>query len=88
MGQGGAQAIEDAYYLSRLIEINPNQNIFNLFQQKRQDKVNRIVKQSWTTGKMAHWKYGTNLRNFMLKNIPKKILEKKMMEMYEIEKVL
>lgn len=88
MGQGGAQAIEDAYYLSNLIEKKPNQNVFKLFQQKRQTKVNSIVKQSWTTGKMAHWKYGTGLRNFLLKNIPKKIMEKKMIEMYHIEKEL
>jgi len=88
MGQGGAQAIEDAYYLSNLIQKKPNQNIFDLFQKQRQPKVNTIVKQSWTTGKMAHWKYGTSFRNFLLKNMPKKLLERKMMEMYQIEKVL
>ncbi|MFT6715648.1 MAG: 2-polyprenyl-6-methoxyphenol hydroxylase-like FAD-dependent oxidoreductase [Saprospiraceae bacterium] len=86
IGQGGAQAIEDAYYLSNLIQANPNQNVFNLFQQKRQSKVNMIVKQSWTTGKMAHWRYGKSFRNFLLKNLPKSILEKKMFEMYQIEK--
>jgi 2-polyprenyl-6-methoxyphenol hydroxylase-like FAD-dependent oxidoreductase len=87
MGQGGAQAIEDAYYLSNLIKSNLNDNIFKLFQQKRESKVNSIVKQSWATGKMAHWKYGRNFRNFLLKNLPKKILENKMKEMYQIEKV-
>ena len=87
MGQGGAQAIEDAYYLSNLIKSNLNDNVFKLFQQKRQEKVNSIVKQSWATGKMAHWKYGRNFRNFLLKNLPKKILENKMKEMYQIEKV-
>lgn len=88
MGQGGAQAIEDAYYLSKLIENNPNQNVFELFQQKRQKKVNTIVKQSWATGKMAHWRYGTNFRDFLLKNIPKNLLERKMIDMYQIEKEL
>ena len=29
MGQGGAQAIEDAYYLGKLITKYPNENIFN-----------------------------------------------------------
>jgi len=88
MGQGGAQAIEDAYYLSNLIKSNLNENVFNLFQQKRQSKVNTIVKQSWATGKMAHWKYGKKFRNFLLKSMPKRILENKMKEMYKIEKVL
>jgi len=88
MGQGGAQAIEDAYYLSNLIKSNLNENIFKFFQQKRQSKVNTIVKQSWITGKMAHWKYGKTFRNFLLKSMPKRILENKMKEMYKIEKVL
>ncbi len=87
MGQGGAQAIEDAYYLSHFIEKYPDQNVFNLFQRKRQPKVNSIVKQSWTTGKMAHWNYGVSFRNFLLRNMPPKMLENKLMKMYQIEKV-
>jgi len=86
MGQGGAQAIEDAYYLSSLIKNNTEENIFNQFQQKRRKKVDAIVKNSWTTGKMAHWKYGSGFRNFILSNIPKNTFEKKMLEMYKIEK--
>ena len=88
MGQGGAQAIEDAYYLSHLHTSVANENSFESFQKKRQPKVNSIVKQSWTTGKIAHWKYGTGLRNQLIKNIPKKIDLKKMIEMYEIEKFM
>lgn len=84
MGQGGAQAIEDAYYLSNLIASTPNENVFHSFQNKRKAKVNAIVKQSWMTGKMAHWKYGRGFRNFMMKNIPKKMMEKKMIEMYTV----
>lgn len=86
MGQGGAQAIEDAYYLSHFLANHASENVFQLFQQERQSKVNSIVKQSWTTGKMAHWKYGTSFRNLLLKSIPKKLLVKKMIDMYEIEK--
>jgi len=86
MGQGGAQAIEDAHYLSNLIAENLDKNVFELFQEKRQKKVSLVVNQSWTTGKMAHWKYGQSIRNFLLKNVPKKMIEKKMIELYEIEK--
>lgn len=88
LGQGGAQAIEDAYYLSEIIKLQPKGNIFEIFQEKRVKKVNSIVKQSWVTGKMAHWKYGRGIRNFILKHMPKKLLEKKMIELYEIEKML
>lgn len=85
MGQGGAQAIEDAYYLSKIIQQNSSNKVFELFQQKRQAKVNAIVKQSWTTGKMAHWKYGRGIRNLLIKSVPKSLLEKKMIELYSIE---
>lgn len=84
MGQGGAQAIEDAYCLSNLIAAHPYENIFQSFQDKRFAKVNAIVKQSWMTGKMAHWKYGRGFRNFMMKNLPKKMMEQKMIEMYTV----
>ena len=86
MGQGGAQAIEDAYYLSNLIKENTGKNVFKLFQESRKKKVNTVVNQSWSTGKMAHWKYGKRFRNFVLKSMPKKIVEKKMFEMYHIDK--
>ncbi|QNM84188.1 FAD-dependent monooxygenase [Polaribacter pectinis] len=86
MGQGGAQAIEDAYYLSNLIKEYSGKNVFKLFQERRQKKVNTVVNQSWSTGKIAHWKYGKSFRNLVLQNMPKKILEKKMFEMYHIDK--
>ncbi|MGJ8759849.1 MAG: FAD-dependent monooxygenase [Polaribacter sp.] len=86
MGQGGAQAIEDAYYLSNLIAENKDKNIFELFQQKRQKKVSLVVNQSWMTGKMAHWKYGRGFRDFILKSVPKSIVNKKMIALYQLEK--
>lgn len=87
LGQGGAQAIEDAYYLSLFIQNALNKESFKLFQEKRQPKVNTIVNQSWITGKMAHWKYGKGLRNSILKSVPKKLLNKKMIELYKIDKM-
>ena len=87
MGQGGAQAIEDAFYLSNSIHQSDSiRDAFKLFQGKRFQKVNAIVKQSWSTGQMAHWKYGRRLRNFMLKSLPKRFVQKKMMEIYQINK--
>jgi len=88
MGQGGGQAIEDAHYLSSLIAKYPEENIFERFQQKRKKKVDAVVNESWMAGKMAHWKYGQSLRNFFMRRIPKKILEKKMIDLYQIEKIL
>jgi len=88
MGQGGAQAIEDSYYLSHFINNEENTEIaFSKFQKKRYSKVNAIVKLSRRTEKIAHWKYGQSFRNFILKSTPNKILEKKMIKMYQIEKM-
>lgn len=89
LGQGGAQAIEDAYYLSHLIAQENNiSNAFPKFQEKRHKKVNTIVTQSRSTEKIAHLKYGKRVRNFILKNIPKSILDKKMLELYQIDKII
>ncbi|MEM9929785.1 MAG: FAD-dependent monooxygenase, partial [Bacteroidota bacterium] len=82
MGQGGAQAIEDAYYLAQ--KVAAGGEAFTAFQAAREQKVRTVVSQSWLTGKMAHWKYGRGLRNFMLRATPKRLLEKKMMEMYQL----
>lgn len=84
MGQGGAQALEDAYYLTNLIQKDSNNSVFAHFQEQRQKKVNMIVKQSWMMGKMAHWKYGKWFRNFILRSAPTKLFNKKMIEMYTL----
>ena len=86
MGQGGAQAIEDAFYLSNAIIEKNHVDSFKLFQKRRNKKVSAIVKQSWNTGKMAHWKYGQSFRNFVIQHMPKSIIEKKMIELYQLEK--
>ncbi|MFK8164938.1 MAG: hypothetical protein AB8H12_21000 [Lewinella sp.] len=52
---------------------------------QRWKKVNMIVSQSRQTGNMAHWKYGRGLRNRLMKVLPAKFLEKKMMEVYELD---
>ncbi|GGX16845.1 FAD-dependent monooxygenase [Aquimarina muelleri] len=87
LGQGGAQAIEDAYYLSHLIaQESEISNAYPKFQKKRRKKVNTIVTQSRSIEKIAHLKYGKRLRNLILKNIPKSMSAKKMIELYQIEK--
>jgi len=85
MGQGGAQAIEDAYYLARLLQKGFDADTFAQFQAKRAKKVASILKQSWSTGKMAHWKYGTGFRNALIKSIPEKIVLKKIMKLYSLK---
>lgn len=86
MGQGGAQAIEDAYYLAKILkEESVSPQAFAKLRQQRWKKVNMIVSQSRQTGSMAHWKYGRGLRNSLMKVLPASLLERKMMEVYELQ---
>lgn len=88
LGQGGAQAIEDAYYLSHLIEDNtPIDELFFKFQDKRYKKVNYIVKQSWTIGQIAHWDKMAWIRNLMVKYIPSALMKQKMKVLYQLEPI-
>lgn len=85
MGQGGAQAIEDAYFLSQYIKTLGGEPAFEKFEQRRKPKVQRVVKQSWSTGQVAHWKQGRWLRNAMMRTIPNRVLQRQMLKLYQLE---
>lgn len=85
MGQGGAQAIEDAYFLANTITNEEPANVFKVFQKKRIRKVNLIVKQSRLMGRMGHLKYFVGLRNFILKTTPKSILKARWSAIYKLK---
>lgn len=76
LGQGAAQALEDAYCLSRLFfeksDYGP-ELIFSLFQQKRKVRADHVVEMSRSIGKIAHvesdWLCG--FRNFAMKKSPR-----------------
>lgn len=86
MGQGGGQAVEDAWFLSRILGEEKDFRVaFQRFQVKRQRKVAQVVKTSWQIGKVAHMSFGQGLRNFLLRNTPKSIAEKRMLDLYSID---
>lgn len=86
MGQGGGQAVEDAWFLSRILKKEADFRLaFPQFQQKRQKKVAQVVKTSWQIGKVAHLSFGQGLRNFLLRNTPKALAEKRMLDLYSID---
>lgn len=85
MGQGGAQAIEDAYHLAQTMESQQSvEAAFELFQKNRQAKVNSIVNRSWMVGKMAHWSYFQGLRNMLMRSLPSKTMDKQLAKIYEL----
>lgn len=73
MGQGAAQGIEDAYYLSHLLEKFTVSKAFFQFEKIRMKRVNGIVQNSRMLGNMAHWKNGQSIRNLILRNLPERI---------------
>ena len=89
LGQGGAQAVEDAYYLSYFIKSSEKiENAFEKFFTYRKAKVEKLVTQSRITSKIAITnRFMEKIRNFLLKHTPKKIFEKQMIDMYTLKKL-
>lgn len=84
MGQGGAQAVEDAYFLSQELARHPPAQAFAGFEARRFPKVAPIVKQSYRFNKMIHWRFGATLRNAAFRLTPPGVAERMMDRVYEI----
>lgn len=86
MGQGGCQAVEDAYVLSKLLEKEKDWNIiFSQFEKIRKKKVHHIVNTSWTLGKVAQWECFTGMRNWIFRMIPERVNQKQMEKILKLE---
>ena len=86
MGQGAGQGIEDAYYFAHFISSHDDpKNAFKLFEKSRRKKVDYIVNNSWTFGKLAHIPIGRFLLTSMMKITPQKIIQKQMSRVYSVE---
>ncbi len=90
LGQGGAQAIEDAFYISNLIYTSVDmEKAFDAFCNYRKPKVDALVKQSRLTSKIAITnRFLEILRNFVLKHTPQKYVQKQMVALYELDKTI
>lgn len=69
LGQGGCQAIEDAYCLSLLMKKSDHDfsKIFPTYQRLREKKVSYIVDTSWRFGKMAQNPISSRLAKYLLR---------------------
>jgi 2-polyprenyl-6-methoxyphenol hydroxylase-like FAD-dependent oxidoreductase len=90
LGQGGAQAIEDGYYLSNFIYKSRSLDAaYDKFYMFRKSKVEKLVKQSRLTSKIAITnKFMEIIRNFILKNTPESYMKKQMVELYTLDKTI
>lgn len=70
LGQGGAQAILDAYALAAALREGEDNyaEAFAQFEKRRKQKVTAVVNLAWRLGQMAHWQNGLvqSLRNSAL----------------------
>jgi 2-polyprenyl-6-methoxyphenol hydroxylase-like FAD-dependent oxidoreductase len=93
LGQGGAQAIEDAAVLSRLLRAlrgDPSdiEACFRKFQAIRHPKTTHITKQAWSLGKMAHWSQPLlcGVRNIAVTSMPAALMRRQMKVLFSHER--
>lgn len=87
LGQGACQAIESAYVLAESLSSEKDiQSAFQKLEKTRKIKSEKIVKSSWTVGKMAHLenRFGIFLRNGIMRLVPKKRMEKQSTSIYKL----
>ncbi|MGM0588588.1 MAG: FAD-dependent monooxygenase [Bacteroidota bacterium] len=86
LGQGGAQAVEDAWVLSQLMSsgLSP-QSTFQQFEQARREKVQHVVRTSWLIGKIAHLPFGKSLRNLLMRYSSDQKTHEQLQEIYAID---
>jgi 2-polyprenyl-6-methoxyphenol hydroxylase-like FAD-dependent oxidoreductase len=87
LGQGGAQAIEDAWVLAESLAryAEPDQ-AFAAYQRQRQAKATMVVNRSWQMGKLAHLKnpLGRALRNAFMRGVPPSVGQKQFDMLYSL----
>jgi 2-polyprenyl-6-methoxyphenol hydroxylase-like FAD-dependent oxidoreductase len=87
LGQGGAQAIEDAYVLAeQLARCATAEQAFQEYERLRQPKVRWIVNTAWRFGQLAHLRnrWLQRLRNLVLKGTPGWLNEKQFDRLYAL----
>ena len=87
LGQGAAQAIEDAYVLAKCLphhEAPPD--AFSQYETERKARANRIVRRSWWLGQMAHLSnpVARRLRNAVLRATPAFIQRRELETLYGV----
>lgn len=87
LGQGGAQAIEDAFVLAaKLSSCGTIGQALWEYERLRMPKVRRIVNTAWWFGKVAHIRSRgvQRLRNLVMKRIPEWLIRKQVEWMWEL----
>lgn len=88
LGQGGAQAVEDAAVLAECLAAYPEPaRAFGVYQQRRQAKATRVVNRSWYLGKLTHVRnpLGRALRNLLMRSTPPSVAQREFERLYQLD---
>ncbi|MES2176349.1 MAG: FAD-dependent monooxygenase [Gemmatimonadota bacterium] len=87
LGQGGAQAIEDAWFLAdRLANCADSRAAFTEFEARRVEKTRRIVERSRQMGHLGHLRnpLARRLRNIALRLVPESVGRRQMESIFRL----
>lgn len=85
LGQGGAQAMEDALSLAEVVlHHGPTPEAFAEYERIRLPRARKVVELSWRLGRMAHWQrpFACRLRNVALRAIPDRVVLDRMDDLF------
>ena len=88
LGQGACQAIEDAYALAELYNLEKSiETVFEEYQNLRIKKAQKIVNSSWQVGKMAHIENDIAIyfRNLLMRSVPSSMNNNQLRNMFDID---
>lgn len=87
LGQGGAQAIEDAHALATALDAEPDvQRALVRYERVRRPKASRIVRTAWWMGKLAHLegRWPRRLRDAVLRSTPDAVSQRQIDALYSV----
>ncbi|WP_210514721.1 FAD-dependent monooxygenase [Hymenobacter terricola] len=86
MGQGGCQAVEDAYAIAQCLHHEPTPELaFAAMQRLRRPKATSIVKKSRLMGQIGYWTGAAGaLRNGLMRAAPARLVEQQFYQVYRL----
>ena len=87
LGQGGAQAIEDAWVLAQSLGAwREPAKAFARYQQQRLRRVHKLVNISWKIGQLTNWRSGfaCGVRNTVFRRLPQSMARQQARSVYEL----
>jgi 2-polyprenyl-6-methoxyphenol hydroxylase-like FAD-dependent oxidoreductase len=87
LGQGGCQAIEDAWVLARELARDPSPTGLRRYETLRQPRTKRFVDESWRFGEMSQSSNPVLIavRNFAMRVVPQSLLDRSLAWSFDVD---